>query len=42
MRAKRLQLVVPRRLHTTYRLAQQVWLMDVAGFLAVLWDRQDA
>lgn len=42
MQAKRLQLVVPRRLHTTYRLTQQAWLMDVASFLAVVRNRQDA
>lgn len=41
MQAKRLQLVVPRRLHTTYRPTQQAWLMDVSGFLAVVRARQD-
>lgn len=41
MQAKRLQLVVPRRLHTTYRPTQQAWLMDVTGFLAVVRARQD-
>ena len=41
MQAKRLQLVVPRRLHATYRLTQQAWLMDVAGFLSVVRARQD-
>lgn len=40
MRAKLLQLVVPRRLHQTYRLSQQAWLMDVSGFLALVADRQ--
>ncbi|WP_218151533.1 type II restriction endonuclease [Novosphingobium sp. CF614] len=41
MQTKRLQLVVPRRLHGTYRLTQQSWLMDVAGFLSVVRARQD-
>lgn len=41
MQAKRLQLVVPRRLHTTYRPTQQAWLMDVTAFLAVVRARQD-
>lgn len=40
MRAKLLQLVVPRKLHQTYRLSQQAWLMDVSGFLALVGDRQ--
>ncbi len=40
MQAKRLQLVVPRRLHGTYRLTQQAWLMDVAGFLSIVRERQ--
>lgn len=31
----------PRRLHNTYRLTQQAWLMDVAGFIAVVRSRQD-
>jgi hypothetical protein len=41
MRAKRLQLVVPRRLRDTYRPTQQAWLMDVAGLLAIVRARQD-
>jgi hypothetical protein len=41
MQAKKLQLVLPRRLHNTYRLTQQAWLMDVAGFIAVVRSRQD-
>lgn len=40
MRAKLLQLVVPRRLHQTYRLTQQAWLMDVSGFLGLVVARQ--
>ncbi|CDX38520.1 putative Type II restriction endonuclease [Mesorhizobium plurifarium] len=40
MRAKLLQLVVPRRLHQTYRLTQQSWLIDFAAFILVVSDRQ--
>lgn len=40
MRAKRLQLVVPRKLHSTFRLEQQAWLMDVRCFLTLLAERQ--
>jgi hypothetical protein len=40
MQAKRLQLVIPRRLHTTFRSKQQKWLMDVAGFVAAVRARQ--
>ncbi|TWG92021.1 EcoRII-like protein [Mesorhizobium sp. J18] len=42
MRAKLLQLVVPRPLHHTYRPPQQAWLMDLAGFLQIVRERQDA
>jgi len=41
MWAKRLQLVVPQRLHNTYRLTQQAWLMDVAGFISLVRSRQE-
>lgn len=40
MRAKRLQLVIPRPLHATFRPKQQEWLIDVAGFIAVVRARQ--
>lgn len=40
MRAKRLQLVVPRKIHPTYRPPQQEWLMDVRGFLELVGERQ--
>jgi len=40
MQAKLLQLVVPRKLHQTYRLSQQAWLMDVSGFLDLVAARQ--
>lgn len=41
MRAKRLQLVLPSRLHATYKPAQQEWLMDVAAFIAAVKTRQN-
>jgi len=40
MRAKHLQLVIPRRLHSTFRSRQQEWLMTVADFLSVVRARQ--
>jgi hypothetical protein len=40
MRAKRLQLVSPKKLHQTYRPTQQRWLMDMAGFLKLAGSRQ--
>lgn len=40
MRAKDLQLVVPRQLHGSYRPRQQDWLMDLRGFLKLVGDRQ--
>ena len=42
MQAKKLQLVVPRSLHATFRSPQQAWLMDVSGFLKVVKARQNA
>ena len=42
MQAKKLQLVVPRSLHATFRAPQQAWLMDLSGFLEVVKVRQDA
>lgn len=42
MQSKKLQLVVPRALHTTYSREQQGWLMDVSGFTEVLMERQGA
>lgn len=41
MQAKKLQLVVPKRLHNTYRLTQQAWLIDVADFISVVRSRQE-
>jgi hypothetical protein len=40
MAAKRLQLVLPRGLHDTYTTDQGRWLMDVAGFVRLVQDRQ--
>jgi hypothetical protein len=40
MIAKQLQLVLPRGLHSTYSMAQQSWLMDIATFTAMVKQRQ--
>lgn len=40
MQAKFLQLVLPRKIHTTYKPAQQAWLMDLSDFLALVAVRQ--
>lgn len=40
MQAKSLQLVIPQRLHQTYRPAQQQWLMDMQAFLKLVIERQ--
>jgi hypothetical protein len=40
MRAKHLQLVLPRQLHDTYSASQQTWLMDVTSFIGMVRDRQ--
>lgn len=42
MRAKSLQLVIPRRLHETFRPGQREWLIDLARFLELVRGRQDA
>lgn len=42
MRAKKLQLVLPRGLHETYMPGQQAWLMDIASFSAIVRERQRA
>lgn len=42
MRAKSLQLVIPRRLHETFRPGQREWLVDLASFLELVRGRQDA
>ncbi|WP_379655038.1 type II restriction endonuclease [Pseudoxanthomonas sp. UC19_8] len=40
MKAKHLQLVVPRGLHDTYNAEQQAWLFDVGAFTRLALDRQ--
>lgn len=39
MRDKQLQLVVPARLHATYRQAQRAWLMSVSDFIRLVHTR---
>jgi hypothetical protein len=41
MRAKLLQLVVPKQLHATYSPDQQRWLLDVSGFTSLVRERQE-
>lgn len=40
MKAKKLRLVVPRGLHTTYSADQQTWLLDVEEFSKLVQERQ--
>lgn len=40
MVANRLQLILPRGLHETYRESQQKWLMDLDGFIALVKERE--
>ncbi|ATY32003.1 type II restriction endonuclease [Sphingomonas psychrotolerans] len=40
MQARHLQLVLPSRLHVTYRPAQQGWLMNLEAFLSLVKERQ--
>ena len=40
MQAKQLQLVLPRKLHASFRPAQQSWLMDVSQFLDLVKHHQ--
>ncbi len=42
MVAQRLQLVLPKSLHSTYRPAQQEWLMDLNGFIDLVRERQES
>ncbi|HEX9860007.1 MAG TPA: type II restriction endonuclease, partial [Nitrospirota bacterium] len=42
MQSKKLQLVLPRTIHTTYTPTQQAWLMDIATFTTMLRKRQTA
>lgn len=40
MRARQVQLVLPRSLHTTFRESQRPWLMNLGEFLRLVGDRQ--
>jgi hypothetical protein len=40
MASKRLQLILPRRLHETYTSSQQDWLMNVTDFTKLVLERQ--
>lgn len=40
MKAKKLQLVLPRKIHSTYRPNQQPWLMDLSSFIQIIRRRQ--
>lgn len=40
MKAKHLQLVLPKAIHTTYTAKQQEWLMSVKDFTTMVADRQ--
>lgn len=42
MRAKKLQLDIPKSLRVTFRLAQQSWLMSLDSFIALIEERQNA
>lgn len=42
MRAKSLQLVIPRGLHETFQPGQREWLVDLTSFLELVRRRQDA
>lgn len=40
MSANRLQLVLPKGIHETYRERQQAWLMDLSEFIKMVHERQ--
>lgn len=42
MKAAQLQLIIPARLHETYRAGQKTWLVTVTDFLKTLQERQKA
>lgn len=42
MQAAKLQLVLPRKLHDSYKVVQKSWLMDLRGFIELVRDRQAA
>ncbi len=41
MKSKKLQLVVPAKLHQTYQPVQQDWLMDLGQFIGLVTQRQE-
>lgn len=40
MQAKKLQLVLPRALHATYKPEQQAWLMDISDFIGLVRSKR--
>lgn len=42
MQANHLQLILPQRLHVTYRPSQQSWLMDLNSFIQIAKARQNS
>ncbi|MET4789565.1 hypothetical protein ABIF64_001743 [Bradyrhizobium japonicum] len=42
MRAKHLQLVLPAKLHETYRVSQRTWLFTIQDFLTLVKERQNS
>jgi hypothetical protein len=40
MKSFDLQLILPKSIHATYKPVQQSWLMDIAGFVSMVKDRQ--
>lgn len=42
MKSRKLSLVLPKSIHSSYSANQQAWLMDVAGFIGLVRERQGA
>ena len=42
MQAKSVQLVLPQRIHDSYSAKQRAWVMNVAGFISLVRERQAA
>jgi hypothetical protein len=42
MQAKSVQLVLPQRIHDSYSAKQRAWVMNVAGFVSLVGERQAA
>ncbi|ECF4168583.1 hypothetical protein LB105_004114 [Salmonella enterica] len=40
MKSEQVQPVIPQGLHSSYTLAQQTWLMNIAGFIDLTRYRQ--